>query len=141
MGEREREEEREGKKKKKKKKKREREGVSASVWCVREGGKRREGYINKKSHIPNDPAGGGMPGLNLHHKWRRHVATCTGRPAAIPFERLYPPVPVANSDTKSQKSGVSCTLLHRVVRGQEVHRREEQKAEKSHGGNWWRPKR
>ena len=41
-----------------------------------------------------------MPGLNLHQYWRRPVATCTGLPLAVPFERLYPPVPVANSDTK-----------------------------------------
>ena len=40
-----------------------------------------------------------MPGLNLHQYWRRPVATCTGLPKAIPFERLDPPVPVANSGT------------------------------------------
>ena len=42
-----------------------------------------------------------MPGLNLHQYWRRPVATCTGLPNAIPFERLDPPVPVANSGTIS----------------------------------------
>ena len=40
-----------------------------------------------------------MPGLNLHQYWRRPIAVCTGLPKAIPFERLDPPVPVANSGT------------------------------------------
>ena len=52
-----------------------------------------------------------MPGLNLHQYWRRPVATCTGLPKAIPFERLDPPVPVANSGTTSLSA---CILSHLV---------------------------
>ena len=63
--------------------------------------------------------GGGMPGLNLHQYWRRPVATCTGVPKAIPFERLDPPVPVANSGTISLFLAlsflISCALVLRAL--------------------------
>ena len=52
-----------------------------------------------------------MPGLNLHQYWRRPVATCTGLPKAIPFERLDPPVPVANSGTIS----LFCFIVSHLV--------------------------
>ena len=52
-----------------------------------------------------------MPGLNLHQYWRRPVATCTGVPKAIPFERLDPPVPVANSGTIS----LFCFIVSHLV--------------------------
>ena len=52
-----------------------------------------------------------MPGLNLHQYWRRPVATCTGLPKAIPFERLDPPVPVAISGTIS----LSCFIVSHLV--------------------------
>ena len=52
-----------------------------------------------------------MPGLNLHQYWRRPVATCTGLPKAIPFERFDPPVPVANSCTIS----LFCFIVSHLV--------------------------
>jgi hypothetical protein len=52
-----------------------------------------------------------MPGLKLHQYWRRPVATCTGLPKAIPFERLDPPVPVAISGTIS----LSCFIVSHLV--------------------------
>ena len=59
-----------------------------------------------------------MPGLNLHQYWRRPVATCTGLPKAIPFERLDPPVPVAISGTISLSCfNTSFIVSHLVCTG------------------------